>query len=81
MQLLLLIIYRILQIYFYILIVYIILTWTPIVNTQFGRILKKLTDPFLNIFRGLLVIGMFDLTPMLGLILYQLFLSILARYL
>ena len=80
MQALLYYIYQALWIYFYILIIYVILTWTPIVNTPFGRFLKKITDPFLSIFRGWFVIGMFDFTPMIGLLLYQFLLQILRRF-
>ncbi len=80
MQVVLYYIYYVLQVYFYILLIYVILTWTPIVNSEFGRFLKKITDPFLSIFRGWLVIGMFDFTPMIGLLLYQFLLQILGRY-
>ncbi|MDT8337005.1 MAG: YggT family protein, partial [Candidatus Izemoplasmatales bacterium] len=65
--------------YFYIMIVYILLSWTPIRNSQFYRILGKIVDPYLGIFRGWIVISNIDFTPMLGLLLYQFILSIIAR--
>lgn len=80
MQVLLYVIYEILWIYFYVLLIYIILTWTPIINTPFGRFMKRITDPFLSIFRGWLVIGMFDFTPLIGLLLYQFLLQLLSKY-
>ena len=79
MELFLLIILRILTYYFYIMIIYVLLTWTPWINSKFGRILHMIVNPYLGIFRGWLVFGNLDFTPMLGLILYQVVLTILAN--
>ena len=70
--------YYLLTIYFYIMIVYVILTWTPLVNSKFFRLLSKIVDPYLGIFRGWLVFGQIDFTPMFGLILFQLLLRFVA---
>ncbi|MBU1145442.1 MAG: YggT family protein [Firmicutes bacterium] len=71
--------FYVLRIYFYIMIVTIILSWTPIANSKFYLILQKICAPYLNIFRGWIVVGNMDFTPMLGLILYQILLSIISR--
>ncbi len=71
--------YIVLTIYFYFMIVYILLSWTPLRDGQFHRLLKKITAPYLDFFRGWLVISNIDFTPMLGLILYQILLMIISR--
>ncbi len=71
--------YMVLQIYFYIMIIYILLTWTPLIDSEFGRLLRKITDPYLRLFRGALVFNGLDFTPMVGLLLYQFVLILLQR--
>ena len=79
MELLLIGLYYFLLIYYYTIIAAILLGWIQEIRTTgFYQFLRKLTDPFLNIFRGLLVIGMVDLTPIIGLFLYQYVLRQLA---
>ncbi len=75
----LVIIYYFLMVYFYIMIVYIILSWTPLVNSKFYEVLRMIVHPYLGMFRGWLVFGQIDLTPMLGLILYQFLLRFIAQ--
>lgn len=65
------IMYQIIQVYIYILFIYIILSWTPIVNSSFYRFLKRICDPYMSIFRGKLVIGQMDFGGIVGLILLQ----------
>jgi uncharacterized protein YggT (Ycf19 family) len=60
-------------------IVYVLLSWTPLRNSRFYYILGKIVDPYLGIFRGWLVFSNIDFTPMLGLILYQVLLGVIAR--
>jgi uncharacterized protein YggT (Ycf19 family) len=60
-------------------IVYVLLSWTPLRNSRFYYILSKIVDPYLGIFRGWLVFSNIDFTPMLGLILYQVLLGVIAR--
>lgn len=80
MEILLVLLYNFLRIYYFLLIGSILLTWIPeITQTQFYKYLRRLTDPYLRIFRGLLVIGMIDLTPILGLLIYQFALNSLAQ--
>ncbi|MDD3129215.1 MAG: YggT family protein [Candidatus Izemoplasmatales bacterium] len=71
--------YYVLYVYLYIMIVYILLSWTSIRNSKFYRILGKIVDPYLSIFRGWIVFSNIDFTPMLGLLLYQFVLSIISR--
>lgn len=71
--------YYVLLAYFYVMIVYILLSWTPLRNSQFYRLLSKIVDPYLGIFRGWIVLSNIDFTPMLGLLLYQLILNTIAR--
>lgn len=72
MELLIIGVFYFLQIYYYTIIAAILLGWIPeITKTGFYAFLRRVTDPYLRIFRGLLVIGMVDLTPILGLLLYQ----------
>jgi len=65
--------YYILTAYYWILIINIFLSWIPeLKNTKIGRVLIWLGDPYMRIFRGLLVFGMMDFTPIIGFILYNL---------
>ena len=70
--------YQVLRIYFYIILITVILSWTPLVNTRFYQILLKITGPYMNIFRGWLVISNMDFTPIIGFILYQILLNNIA---
>ena len=73
-------IYWALRIYFYIIIASILMSWVPeIRNTRIGQLIDRIANPFMGIFRGIIVIGMFDLTPMVGLFLYQIGLSYLGQ--
>lgn len=63
--------YQIIQAYIYVLFVYIILSWTPIVNSKFYQFLRSICDPYMNIFRGKLIIGQMDFGGIIGLLLLQ----------
>ena len=61
-----------LQAYYWILIIYVLMSWVPEARgTKFHQIIHSIANPYMRIFRGLLVIGMIDLTPILGFLLYQ----------
>lgn len=61
-----------LEIYFYLMIVVILLSWFPEARqTSWYQSLFKITDPYLRLFRGIIIIGQFDFTPILGFLLYQ----------
>ncbi|MDD3864873.1 MAG: YggT family protein [Candidatus Izemoplasmatales bacterium] len=73
--------YYVLYVYFFIIIVQVLLSWTPIVKTRFYEFLTKITNPYMSLFRHWLVIGNIDFTPMIGLILFQVILAFIARVL
>ncbi|MDY0011112.1 MAG: YggT family protein [Candidatus Izemoplasmatales bacterium] len=79
MQIFLTIAYYVLATYFYAMIISILLGWTPIRNTNFYYHLEKIVSPYLGIFRGWFVISSIDFGPMIGLILYQMILGVVAR--
>jgi len=65
-------IFTFLNLYYYVLIFYIIMSWVPAIrDSSFYKLLGMLCDPFFRIFRGWIVIGSIDFTPMVGLILYS----------
>ena len=63
-----------LQIYSFILIVRVLLTWFPSIDWSNGILsaICSITDPYLNLFRGIIPpIGGFDISSLLALILFQ----------
>jgi len=72
--------YYILLGYFYFMIANIILSWIPgIHETKFYQVMNRITNFYMGRFKGLIVIGMMDFTPILGFLIYQLGLQGLAR--
>ena len=72
MDILLLIFYKALQYYYYILIASILLSWVPdLKRSTIGQFIDKLANPYMRIFRGWIVIGVMDFTPIIGFIFYQ----------
>ncbi len=66
------ILHTILTIYFFMMIAYILLSWVPeIRQSRFYYILHLIVNPYMRIFRGLIVIGNFDFTPIIGLLFYN----------
>ncbi len=69
------------QLYSLLLIIRVLLTWIPSIDfsAQPFRILSDVTDPYLNLFRGLIPpVGGFDLSTMVAILLLQLGGPILA---
>ncbi|MFU8786173.1 MAG: YggT family protein [Candidatus Izemoplasmataceae bacterium] len=65
------ILYYILRIYFYVLIAYVLLSWIPeIRQSKFYYYLHQIADPYLRLFRGIIVIGYMDFTPIVGFVIY-----------
>tara|TARA_A100001234_G_C12508296_1_gene334943 strand:- start:84 stop:386 length:303 start_codon:yes stop_codon:yes gene_type:complete len=63
-----------LSLYYFLLIIRILLTWFPGIDWSNGILsaLSSITDPYLNIFRGIIPpIGGFDISSLLALILFQ----------
>ena len=60
----------------------IIMSWIPpLYNTKVYRFFRKGLDFYLRPFRGLLVIGIIDLTPIIGLLIYSFGLRCIFQYL
>jgi len=80
MALALTIIYWLLKVYYWILIAYVLGSWIPeLRNTKLYQMIHYLANPYMRIFRGLLVIGRMDFTPILGFMLYSFGLNYLAQ--
>ncbi len=56
------------NIYFYILIVSVFMSWVPsIKESSFGQMISSITDPYLDIFRRFIPpIGMIDISPIVA---------------
>lgn len=63
------------QIYSWVIIVYILMSWVPNVrNTTFGMFLATLAEPYLEPFRRIIPpIGMIDFSPIVALLVLRLF--------
>ncbi|MCS7459279.1 YggT family protein [Paenibacillus doosanensis] len=64
-------IYTLIEIYTYMLIAYVLLSWLPSARDSFvGEILGKLCEPYLSIFRRFIppIGGMIDISPIVALI-------------
>ncbi|MCK5388563.1 MAG: YggT family protein [Candidatus Izimaplasma sp.] len=80
MVLLLTIIHWILEIYYWILIIYVLGSWFPeFRKSKVYYTIHKIANPYMRIFRGLLVFGQMDFTPILGFMLYTLGLNYLGQ--
>ncbi len=68
-------IYFALNIYFYMIIAYILLSWIPeIRESKFYYLLYQIVSPYMRFFRGILVFGQMDFTPIAGIMLLRFFL-------
>ncbi|MES9684007.1 hypothetical protein CN514_05775 [Bacillus sp. AFS001701] len=69
MGLLLVVLYKIIQYYRYVIVIHIILSWFPqIRQSGFGRLIGRLSEPYLEPFRRIVPsIGMFDFSPIIAL--------------
>ncbi len=63
-------VYYAFQIYWFAIIIYILMSWLPgLQNSAFGRLLDKIVDPYLSIFRKFIpTIGMIDISPIVALL-------------
>jgi YggT family protein len=69
-----------LEVYFYLMIATILLTWFPeATKSKWYEVLYQITSPYLRIFRGVVVIGQFDFTPIIGFLVYQFGLNAFAQ--
>jgi len=74
--------YLVLYAYYFLIIVDIIVSWTPLRRTSFYAFLEKVTRPYTGIFSGKLIVGgFFDLGHFLGIVLYQVILAFIGSVL
>ncbi|WP_379131587.1 YggT family protein [Paenibacillus sp. sgz500958] len=62
------------QIYFYMIIIYVLMSWLPNVRENFiGELLSKLVEPYLSPFRRIIppIFGTLDISPIIALIVLQ----------
>ncbi|GIO65524.1 membrane protein [Paenibacillus cookii] len=62
------------QIYFYMIIVYVLMSWLPNLRESFiGELLGKLVEPYLSPFRRFIppIAGMLDISPIIALLVLQ----------
>lgn len=63
------------QIYFYMILIYVLMSWLPNVRESFvGELLGKLVEPYLSPFRRFIppIMGMIDISPIVALFVLQL---------
>tara|TARA_B100000212_G_C27139842_1_gene432836 strand:- start:362 stop:646 length:285 start_codon:yes stop_codon:yes gene_type:complete len=76
------VLYKTLQIYSYILIIRVLLTWIPSIDWNNGILaaMCSITDPYLNIFRGIIPpIGGLDISSILAFLLLSVFQDLLRN--
>lgn len=69
--------YQILYVYYLLMIIVLLLGWTPLLNTGFYRFLSKITGAYLDHFAGKLVYRAVDFTPLVGIILFRVLLYVI----
>lgn len=74
------VIWMILRIYMYIMFVYVLLSWTPLVNSRFYDYLRYICEPYLGIFRNKLIVGNMDFGGLIGLLLLNLLVYYLGTF-
>ena len=74
-------IHTLFRMYYFLIFVRLIISWFPVDQyNEWVKILKKLTDPYLNIFRKFIPpIGMIDISPIVALFVLNLLENILFR--
>ncbi len=74
-----------LQFYFYLIIIRVFLSWIPSIDWEQQPFagMRLLTDPLLNIFRGIIppIGGALDISPIIALILLQIVSGVLVNFL
>ena len=76
---LLIVLFYILRIYLGFMLVVCILSWIPAVYSyRWYHVLRNISDFYLGRFRGWIVIGPLDFTPVIGFLIYEFALEVLA---
>lgn len=57
------------QIYFFLIIIYVLMSWIPgLRESSFGELVEKLVEPYLGVFRSIIPpLGMIDFSPIIAL--------------
>ncbi len=71
--------YQVLYVYYLLMIIVLLLGWTPLINTGIYRFLDRVTGVYLDHFSGKLVYRAVDFTPMVGIVLFRLVLYVIER--
>lgn len=72
LKLLLLCLYGLFQLYFTIIIISFILSWIPSANNfKFCRLINKVSNWYMEPFRGKLILGIFDMGSLVGIIILE----------
>jgi uncharacterized protein YggT (Ycf19 family) len=70
------------QVYWFIMSFSIILSWIPgTADVKILRGIRKIADWYLGKFQGILVIGILDLTPIIGFVIYGFIMSLFGLWL
>ncbi len=58
------------QIYFFLIIIYVLMSWIPgLRESSFGELVEKVVEPYLGIFRSIIPpLGMIDFSPIVALL-------------
>jgi len=62
------------NIYFYMIVIYVLMSWLPNLRENFiGELLTKLVEPYLSVFRRFIppIMGMLDISPIIALFVLQ----------
>lgn len=74
--------YLVLYAYYFLIVIDIVASWTPLRRTGFYQFLEKVTGPYTRIFSNKLIVGgVFDLGHFLGVVLYQVILAFIGSVL
>lgn len=62
------------QIYFFLIIIYVLMSWIPgLRDSSFGALVEKVVEPYLGIFRSIIPpLGMIDFSPIVALLALEL---------
>lgn len=74
--------YILLNVYYYVLLAGIIMSWIPgAQNNKFCRVVRAIGDAYLGPFHGLLVVGFLDFTPIIGFAIYHFIVYVVRSFL
>lgn len=70
-----------LTIYFYVMSLDIIISWIPsLYQVSFFRFINKISQWYMQRFRGVVTLGAFDFTPLIGLLIYSFILGMINLF-